>query len=267
MTVVDTVKAGVKAFAVVTIHGRRWAFLVDTGATTTVLDAGVATSLGLAKVGTPTKGTTVGCSTAPQPVKVDDWSIGGQRLPASVLPAQPTDLGDQRVGGVPVGGLLGADLFYLYGTLRLDFRAGRMGLGVPVPAGRSSFPLDTQVQGGSVLVLARATVHGRPAGLVVDTGASISQISAEFAAAAGLRTVGPPVKVGSISCSVLQQPVTLDQVRIGGVDLPASLAGSSPSKVSDATRGRIQGLLGAPVLARYGTVTFDFVRDRVVLGS
>lgn len=144
----------------VTIHAKLFYFIVDTGATVTFVDSSIAKSLQLESIGTPGSGTSIGCTTPVQPVAVSKWSIGGQALPGSVVPSEKTDFGGKKYQGVPIAGLLGADLYYLYGTTTVDYDAATLSLGKPVPTGRQSFPINTEVKGGAVRILAPVTLRG-----------------------------------------------------------------------------------------------------------
>ena len=260
-------KSSVEVLVALKIHGKPYYFIVDTGASATVLDSTVAKSLDLAALGSPGKATTIGCSTPLQPVAISDWSIGTQPLPGSVIPSQKTNFAGQKYQGVPVAGLLGADLYYLYGTMSIDFTKATLSLGEPVRPGRQSFAIVSQQRPNTgTSIVADVQVHGVHGGFAVDTGASVTQLDSGLATRTGLKKVGSPVKIGAISCTTTVQPVTFDNARLGGFDLPTVTAASSASSLTAETKGRIQGLLGADILSTYGAVTFDFVHQRVVLG-
>ena len=255
----------VQALTQLKIHGKAYYFIIDTGASTTVIDSTVATTENLAPLGTGGKATTLGCTVPAQPVAISNWSINNQPLPSSVLPAQKTDLAGHNINGIPLGGLLGADLFYLYGTMTLNFTNATLSLGQPAPAGTHSFPIRSQqTKTGGVTVLADLTIHRTHALVAVDTGASVTEIDATLAHTAGLTNTGKPTTIGAVSCTTTIQPITLDHATIGAIPLPtiSAVAATNPAPT---TTGR-QGLLGADLLSTFGTVTFDFPHRKVILG-
>src|SRR5581483_10865059 len=77
--------AGTALIAPVTVHGRRLSMLVDTGASRTTLQASVADTLGLPKVGKPVTVNAAGCPASVQPVRLSGASIGGRALPTMVI--------------------------------------------------------------------------------------------------------------------------------------------------------------------------------------
>ena len=262
--VVERSKNSVVALTQLQIHGKPYYFIVDTGAAVTVIDAAVASAAGLKPVGVAGKATTLGCSVAVQPVALSNWSIGSQALPASLVPTQKTELAGKKVNNIPVAGLLGADLFFLYGTMSLDFTHSTLTLGRPAPSGTKSFPIRSRETRTGVTIQADVTVHHTKATFAVDTGASVTEIDASVARTAGLRNVGAPAKIGAVSCTTPTQPVTFDDSTVGTVSLPTvtAVAATAPAPT---TTGR-QGLLGADILSTFGTVTFDFVHQQVDLG-
>lgn len=259
-------KSSVQVLVPVTMHGKRFYFIVDTGATVTFLDSTVAKSLQLAPIGTPGKGTSIGCTSPVQPVALANWSIGGQALPGSLVPSQKTTFAGKKYQGIPIAGLLGADLYYLYGTMTLDYRKAELSLGGAAPTGKQSFPFLADVTGGGVHVIAQLTVHGVRGGFVVDTGASVTELDTEFAMKAHLSTAGPATKIGAVSCTTTVRPVHFDDATAGSVKLPATVAASSQNALTDKSGGKEQGLLGADILSTFGAVTFDFMHHTIVLG-
>ena len=259
-------KSSVQVLVPVTMHSKQYYFIVDTGATVTFLDSTVAKSLQLAAIGTAGSGTSIGCTSPIQPVALANWSIGGQALPGSVIPSEKTDFAGKKYQGVPIAGLLGADLYYLYGTATLDYRKATLSLGRAAPTGTQSFPFTPDVSGGGVRVLAQLTLHGTQGGFVVDTGASVTELDSAFATKAGLTKVGAATRVSAVSCSTSVQPVRFDNASVGSVKLPTVTAISSKNAMTQQSNGMEQGLLGSDILSTFGEVTFDFLHRRIVLG-
>jgi len=259
-------KSSVEVLVQLKIHSKPFYFLVDTGASVTLIDSTVAKSLGLAAIGAPGKATTIGCSAPIQPVALADWSVGSQALPDSLIPSQRTELAGKKIGGIPVAGLLGADLYYLYGTMTVDFKNATMTLGHPAPTGGQSFPIAAHLTAGGVSVIADVSVHGNRGGFLIDTGAAVTELDSKLANSSALKKVGATTKIGAVSCTTSVQPVVFDNARISTVKLPTVTAASSANALTARSNGKIQGLIGADILSTFGSVTFDFKNQRVILG-
>ncbi len=259
-------KSSVQVLVQLKIHSKPFYFLVDTGASVTLIDSTVAKSLGLAAIGAPGKATTIGCSAPIQPVALADWSVGSQALPGSLIPSQRTELAGKKIGGIPVAGLLGADLYYLYGTMTVDFKNATMTLGHPAPTGGQSFPIAAHLTAGGVSVIADVSVHGNRGGFLIDTGAAVTDLDSKLANSSALKKVGATTKIGAVSCATSVQPVVFDNARISTVKLPTVTAASSANALTARSNGKIQGLIGADILSTFGSVTFDFKTQRVILG-
>jgi len=259
-------KSSVQVLVQLKIHSKPFYFLVDTGASVTLIDSTVAKSLGLAAIGAPGKATSIGCSAPIQPVALADWSVGSQALPGSLIPSQRTELAGKKIGGIPVAGLLGADLYYLYGTMTVDFKNATMTLGHPAPTGGQSFPIAAHLTAGGVSVIADVSVHGNRGGFLIDTGAAVTDLDSKLANSSALKKVGATTKIGAVSCTTSVQPVVFDNALISTVKLPTVTAASSANALTARSNGKIQGLIGADILSTFGSVTFDFKTQRVILG-
>ncbi len=259
-------RGAVSALVTVAIQGRPFAFKVDTGATRTVVDERVAREVGLANRGRPERVTSLGCSSGVQPVGIDDWRLGSARLPRSTVAASPTQFGGKRFGGVQFGGLLGNDVLSRYGSVSIDFKARSLTLGARTPRGRARAGAKVEEEGGEVRVVTTVRIHGSPANLIVDTGAPLTTLDTGIARRHRLRAVGRAIDASAVTCSARIQPIWLDDWSIGSVPLPAAIAASSDSSITERTQGAVSGLLGADVMARFGAVTIDFRDRKVVLG-
>ena len=112
------------ALARVIIHGRAFPFLIDTGASKTLLDVALARRLHLRSIGGPIKITGVGCSETARKVRLSRWSIGGQPLPSVVATSSVIAGADGKAFG-----LLGSDVLSHFGAIGLDYAHGQLTLG------------------------------------------------------------------------------------------------------------------------------------------
>jgi predicted aspartyl protease len=117
-------KGGTEAFAKVIIHGRPFAFLIDTGASTTLVNPTIARRLHLKTVGRRhTFCGVTGCATARR-VRLSRWNISGVPLPSVVASSAPI----VGTGGFGFG-LLGSDVLSQFGAVTINYRAKTMTLG------------------------------------------------------------------------------------------------------------------------------------------
>lgn len=110
------------------IHGLGpYVFVVDTGASGSVIDRDTAKALGLPVRGKPSRVTGVSCGGTGVKVAIDGWSAEGTALPAAMAVSTPLAL-TSKTHGV-LRGLLGSDVLSHFGAVRLDYRAGTLTLG------------------------------------------------------------------------------------------------------------------------------------------
>ncbi|WP_205697228.1 retropepsin-like aspartic protease [Conexibacter sp. SYSU D00693] len=121
----DVLRAGPERVptAKVRIGRRTYLFIVDTGASRTLLDRSVVRREGLRPFGERRSVGGVGGTLRVQRVRVRTWRLGDRDLPAMTVVTG--ELGD----GARFGGLLGSDVMARYGTARFDFRSEQLVLG------------------------------------------------------------------------------------------------------------------------------------------
>lgn len=112
------------ALARVTIHGRAFTFLIDTGATRSVVDVALARQLHLRTVGRPITVSGVGCTSSSRNVRLAGWRIGGQPLPSITAVSTKISFGHGRAIG-----LLGSDVLARFGAARIDYQHAELTLG------------------------------------------------------------------------------------------------------------------------------------------
>lgn len=283
---VSTVAGQVAESLNVCIGGKGpYAFVLDSGAGQSTIDAGLARRLHLASAGPVSEFAGVGCTGTARPVSSGSWSLDGvalapQELTAATLP---------QIGGKgePVG-LLGSDVLSRFGAVRIDFTAGALVLpgaeGSPLagtqpltgPLGPpptaltqgqgTTVPLTvTSVPGDVSLNVAVRFAGGPRRDFVVDTGSSQSVVSSAIARQQSLATTNLAQRQATV-CSVITVPLVHSGAwSVPGVALHSQLVGSTD--FGAASLGGTQGLLGSDQLKRYGWVVFDYSGGRMVLGS
>ena len=112
------------ALAPVVIHGHTFPFLIDTGATRSVVDQALMKKLHLARVGRPIRIGGVGCVSTARNVRLSRWRIGSQALPSIVVTST-------RIAGANghAFGLLGSDVLSRFGSATIDYAHATLTLG------------------------------------------------------------------------------------------------------------------------------------------
>jgi predicted aspartyl protease len=124
IVVLHSKSGGTVVAAKVIIHGRPFAFLIDTGASVTLVNPTIARRLHLKAVGKPhTFCGVTGCAQARR-VRLSRWNIGGVPLPNVVVSSSPI------TGASGFGfGLLGSDVLSKFGSVTIDYADKTMTLG------------------------------------------------------------------------------------------------------------------------------------------
>lgn len=258
-------------------HGP-YPFVLDTGATQSLVDRTLADQLQLASTGTSTPATGVGCTVAAGHVQVPSWSVGEVPLRAQPLTSLPLPGAPDGPG---IAGLLGSDVWSRFGQFQLDYRAGKLLLpgpeqataptpappaaAVPAPSapGSQRVPMTVIRNGAATLAVVPVTLEGLgPKRFALDTGSSSSVVDRKVAQQLSLRPVGRSRNAAGVSCSATSQPVHVASWRVGAVALPAQTVDSIALPVPG-----LDGLLGSDVLYQFGTVTIDYAAGSLVLGG
>jgi predicted aspartyl protease len=112
------------ALAPVVIHGRTFPFLIDTGATRSVVDLALMKKLHLQRVGGPIRVGGVGCTSTARNVRLSRWRIGSQTLPNLTVTSTLIAGANGRAFG-----LLGSDVLSRFGSATIDYAHGTLTLG------------------------------------------------------------------------------------------------------------------------------------------
>lgn len=275
-------------FVGVCINGKGpyW-FVLDTGASTSVVTTQLAAALDLAPVGSAPAPVAIGCVLADSRVAIRNWSLGSIPLsPQDVLSAEIPGFG---LGSAPAG-VLGGDVLGRFGAIRIDYRASKLSVLAPegpAPAHATYLSATPSLEPPPPLLVhgtARAeafltvlrtptsalssisTVFGNrtPYQFVVDTGSALSTVSSPAAGALQLTktattTTGSP----NVGCQGTFDEVGSGSWSIAGVRLAhASLALVTLAGSKNAPSGTI----GSDVLSHYGSVVVDYRTGILWLG-
>lgn len=256
-------------------------FLVDTGASESVVATPLARLLDLGRAGAtrPAAGL---CRAEVTPVNVRTWSLSGIRLAGQRLVSAPLPV----VGGQRIDGLIGSDVLSRFGAVRIDYSRRRLTLATPeakapgptavsavsgprgsLPSGlargvRLGAPLTVITEFGSVFATVVVTFHGLRTSMVVDTGAAISGLTPPTIAAAHLGPARPRLRLQGVGCSATLPTVSSGAWALAGRRLPGQPIVRLPTGAAGMSA---QGLLGSDVLRRTGAVVIDYRDARLVL--
>lgn len=127
--------------------------------------------------------------------------------------------------------------------------------------GQTSVPLRVITERGATLVLVPVKVNGRgPYHFILDTGASTSSVDRRLARRLGLPRTGETADVRGVTGSAVVPVVRVRAWTLGG----KSLRGRTMT-VTDVGDARVSGLLGSDELRRFGAVTLDYRRERLLI--
>lgn len=246
------------------INGHAATVLLDSGATSTVLDGKFAQANGLKVEGELTAEGTGGTSTAGV-VRGVDIKLGALSLrdvTAVAIDAAPIE---RQLGhAAPV--FLGAEIFQDC-AVDIDFPNRRIAFRDPatmrIPRGARVIP--TVMENGQQVL--EASLEGRPARLLFDLGSG-SALSLfprfwdqpEFLANRRTSTT----LSGGFGGMNIEKLAMADGLKIGGVVLPRVPVKLSGKESSDARAGRLDGNIGMPVFSRFHLVV-DRPHERILI--
>lgn len=239
-------------------------FIVDTGASQSVIDKATAQSLGNRPVSTFS--VTSGSKAVPLAyTKLSSLTIGD--ITFSDIPVLVTDL--SPIGEKPAG-LIGANILRRF-LVSIDFDEKKLILADPrkvtIPAGATTLPAKPAFGGTAMIVKAQLDDRS-PINFLVDTGASFNnlpQVLAKPIFGGSIMPVGTiysidghPVSIGSLKVKSL---------KLGNIKLPGTVFTVAPD--NNPTHNGLftastMGILGNPVWSQFKT-TVDYRNERLIL--
>jgi Aspartyl protease len=120
VNVVSDPAGGVTVLAPVMINGQGpFTFVVDTGASVSLIDRSLANRLGLKQVGAPQQVEGIGGVETVIPVQISGWTLGKIKLPT--ISIDKSSFSSTELGG-SAKGLLGSDLWNEFGVVTIDYK-------------------------------------------------------------------------------------------------------------------------------------------------
>jgi predicted aspartyl protease len=262
-------------------------FLVDTGASLSYIDSGLAKRLDIPAVGEAVNNSSLGCNRTVRFVSGPRLTIGGV-----ALDGQPVGTATVASPSMPeLSGLIGADILSRFGAVRIDFDRQQITVGEEgsEPEGAVSHPeanlVDSTLRVGTVTSVRGTTqaqtvgipgdvsqsityvdlqvpveVKGESETFVVDTGAAQPAVSVTLAKRAGKAAGKPRTVYAGLACPFQTGPYLMSDWRVGDATLAPQLADTAPLPP------QWGGLIGSGTLQRYSPVVVDFADGFLLLG-
>lgn len=242
----------------VTIGGKQFRFLVDTGAPQSFISDTAADTLGLKRrsfFSVNIDYRFFGGERATSYVEASDMQIGGTPVPATKLLVVRE--GRLKSGNENIDGLIGGNFLTLF-DVDFDFSNNKINLFLPHPcAGRavywtadeskiSKFPFVSKNKAWSIggHVFARAEVDGKAMDALVDTGATISHMDMDLAKSSfGINELSPGMQpLGKDVTAKTDYRYAFRRMQIGGITIDNPLMILSPKEHSQVAFDTILGM-------------------------
>lgn len=252
----------------VRINGGAVDFLFDTGAERTIISSSAARRLGVAphyEYARPMR--SLGGAVSGGDARLRSFELGGMTLRDLTILVGPVSL--PSVDGKPIEGLLGADFLGDY-DIDLDLAHHRITLFAPPPC-----PLGAPAWGSAYTTIAanrslhdrlffRVRLDGRPLAALIDTGAQLTTLDADTAAALGV--TGPSLARDPVATlrGATAEPVTSRAHRFAELQIDGEMLRDQTIMVTRLGLQDADLVLGADFL-RWQRVWLSYASHRIFL--
>jgi predicted aspartyl protease len=135
----------------------------------------------------------------------------------------------------------------------------------PAVGQATSVPIAVSHHAMATIALISTCINGKgPFPLIIDTGATTSEVDSQVVKALHLRSAGKSTKVSGASCSESVRPVKVSSWSVGTIALQGQTVTSS-SVPNFGLHNAPAGLLGSDVLSRFGAVRLDYKNQKLIL--
>lgn len=242
--------------------------ILDTGATTTVLNTADATAYGIAK-SSDFKMTTGSGTIKTSYINLSSLSLGDLLL--TNVPVAVSDLpGFQELPGHKPAGIIGADILRRF-LVCIDYENREVTFSDPhdVKVPDDAIVITTEPALGAAGLVVQGRLEGQPITLLVDTGAAFNNVS-EHLIKRLLKS--SPLPVGKVEGLDGQKisigAVMFKNLKIGSLTVSNPIFSVAPESVSGLQKGIIVNgslaILGNPFWSRY-KLTIDYRNQRLLL--
>lgn len=242
--------------------------ILDTGATTTVLNASEATNYGIAKA-SDFKMTTGSGTIKTSYITLSSLSIGDLIL--DNVPVAVSDLpGFRELPGEKPVGIIGADILRRF-LVCIDYEKGEVSFSDPrdVKVPDDAVIVPTEPALGAAGLVVQGKLDGQPLTLLVDTGAAFNNVSEHLIKKILKSPLLPVGKVEGLDGQKISiGAVMFKNLKIGPLSVPGPVFSVAPEAVSDAPKGIIVNgalaILGNPFWSHF-KLTIDYRHQRLLL--
>ncbi|CAN5144430.1 hypothetical protein BH10CYA1_BH10CYA1_38280 [soil metagenome] len=242
--------------------------ILDTGATTTVLNAADATAYGIAK-SSDYKMTTGSGTIKTSYITLSSLGLGDLTL--NNVPVAVSDLpGFQELPGQKPVGIIGADILRRF-LVCIDYENREVSLSDPhdVKVPDDAIILPTEPALGAAGLVVQGKLEGQPITLLVDTGAAFNNVSEHLVKKLIKSSLLPVGKVEGLDGQKISiGAVMFKNLKIGPLTVQNPVFSVAPESVSGLPKGIIVNgalaILGNPFWSNY-KLTIDYRHQRLLL--
>lgn len=244
------------------------ALILDTGATTTVLNSSDATNYGIAKT-SDFKMTTGSGTIKTSYITLSSLSLGDLTL--SNVPVAVSDLpGFRELPGEKPVGIIGADILRRF-LVCIDYENREVSFSDPrdVKVPEDAIIVPTEPALGAAGLVVQGKLDGQPLTMLVDTGAAFNNVSEHLVKKLLKSPLLPVGKVEGLDGQKISiGAVMFKNLKIGPLTMPNPIFSVAPETIPGAPKGIIVNgalaILGNPFWSHF-RLTIDYRNQRLLL--